>query len=119
MKYVSADGYDIYVGKNNTQNDLLTLRTAKNHDVWLHTKDIAGSHVLIITGGAEPPQATILEAANIAAYYSKGRESSQVPVDYVQRRHVRKPNGAKPGFVIYDRHKTVYVTPATPAVQTP
>jgi len=111
LRFTSADGFEIYVGKNNTQNDQLTLRTAKNHDIWLHTKDIAGSHVLIITGGAEPPESTILEAANLAAYYSKGRESSQVPVDYVQRKYVRKPAGAKPGFVIYDRHKTVYVTP--------
>ncbi|MCL2405521.1 MAG: NFACT family protein [Defluviitaleaceae bacterium] len=114
LRFTSSDGYDMYVGKNNTQNDQLTLRTAKNHDIWLHTKDIAGSHVLIITNGHEPPQSTILEAANLAAYYSKGRESSQVPVDYVPRRHVRKPNGAKPGFVIYDRHKTVYVTPVVP-----
>jgi len=114
LRFISKDGYEMFVGKNNTQNDQLTLRTAKNHDIWLHTKDIAGSHVLIITNGTEPPQSTILEAANLAAYYSKGRESSQVPVDYVQRRHVRKPNGAKPGFVIYDRHKTVYVTPVEP-----
>jgi len=114
LHYTSTDGYDIYVGKNNTQNDHLTLRQAKNHDIWLHTKDIAGSHVIIITGGTQPPESTILEAANIAAYYSKGRNSSQVPVDYVQRKHVRKPNGAKPGFVIYDRHKTVYVSPKEP-----
>jgi len=119
LRFNSSDGFEIYVGKNNTQNDELTMRTAKNHDIWLHTKDIAGSHVIIITGGAEPPEATILEAANLAAYYSKGRESSNVPVDYVQRRHVRKPGGAKPGYVIYDRHKTVYVTPATPGAQTP
>jgi len=114
LRFTSSDGYEIYVGKNNTQNDQLTLRTANNHDIWLHTKDIAGSHVLIITGGAEPPHTTILEAANLAAYYSKARESSNVPVDYVARRYVRKPSGAKPGFVIYDRHKTVYVTPVEP-----
>ena len=114
LRFVSADGFEIYVGKNNTQNDYLTLRLAKNHDIWLHTKDIAGSHVIIITGGAEPPESTILEAANLAAYYSKGRNSGQVPVDYVRRRHVRKPNGAKPGFVIYDKHRTVYVTPKEP-----
>jgi len=116
LRFTSSDGFEIYVGKNNTQNDQLTLRTAKNHDIWLHTKDIAGSHVLIVTGGAVPPEATIIEAANLAAFYSKGRESSNVPVDYVQRRHVRKPNGAKPGFVIYDRHKTIYVTPGSGAI---
>jgi len=114
LRYTSADGYEIYVGKNNTQNDYLTLRQAKNHDIWLHTKDIAGSHVIIITGGTPPPETTILEAANIAAYYSKGRNSSQVPVDYVQCKYVRKPSGAKPGFVIYDRHRTVYVSPVEP-----
>ena len=115
LRYTSSDGFEIYVGKNNTQNDQLTMRQAKAHDIWMHTKDIAGSHVIIITGGAQPPEATILEGANIAAYYSKGRSSSQVPVDYVQRKHVRKPAGAKPGYVIYDRHKTVYVTPFEPA----
>jgi len=114
LRYTSSDGFEIYVGKNNTQNDILTMRQAKNHDIWMHTKDIAGSHVIIITGGAEPPESTILEGANLAAYYSKGRNSSQVPVDYVQRRHVRKPAGAKPGYVIYDRHRTVYVTPEEP-----
>ncbi|MCL2377885.1 MAG: NFACT family protein [Defluviitaleaceae bacterium] len=114
LRFVSTDGFEIYVGKNNTQNDQLTIQTAKHHDIWLHTKDIAGSHVIIITNGAEPPETTILEAANLAAYYSKGRESSKVPVDYTKRRYVRKPNGAKPGRVIYDRHSTVYVTPAEP-----
>ena len=109
LHHVSEDGFDIYVGKNNTQNDNLTLKTARPNDIWLHTKDIPGSHVIIVTGGKEPPHSTILEAAKLAAYHSKARNSSQVPVDYVQRRHVRKPNGAKPGFVIYDSHRTVYV----------
>jgi len=116
LRFSSSDGFEIYVGKNNTQNDHLTLRQAKNHDIWLHTKDIAGSHVIIITGGVIPPESTIMEAANLAAYYSKGRNSSQVPVDYVSRKYVRKPNGAKPGFVIYDRHKTIYVSPVEPLV---
>ncbi|MCL2528212.1 MAG: NFACT family protein [Defluviitaleaceae bacterium] len=116
LRFTSSDGFELYVGKNNTQNDHLTLRQAKNHDIWLHTKDIAGSHVIIITGGVVPPESTIMEAANLAAYYSKGRNSSQVPVDYVQRKYVRKPNGAKPGFVIYDRHKTIYVSPVEPSL---
>ena len=111
LRYVSSDGFDIYVGKNNTQNDNLTLKMAGNNDIWMHTKDIPGSHVIIMTGGREVPETTILEAANLAAYHSKARNSAQVPVDYVARRYVRKPSGAKPGFVIYDGHKTVYVTP--------
>jgi len=111
LHYISSDGFDMYVGKNNTQNDYLTLRFANPRDIWLHTKEIPGSHVIIVTGGKELPETTILEAANLAALHSKAKNSSQVPVDYVARKHVRKPNGAKPGFVIYDYHKTVYVTP--------
>jgi len=111
LHYTSSDGYDMYVGKNNTQNDYLTLRFASPRDIWLHTKDIPGSHVIIVTQGKELPETTLLEAANLAALHSKAKNSSQVPVDYVARKHVRKPNGAKPGFVIYDYHKTVYVTP--------
>jgi len=114
LHYRSTEGFDMYVGKNNTQNDELTLRFARPNDIWLHTKEIAGSHVIIRADGKAPPETTIMEAANLAAYHSKGRHSSQVPVDYVQKRHVRKPNGAKPGFVIYDSHKTVYVTPVEP-----
>jgi predicted ribosome quality control (RQC) complex YloA/Tae2 family protein len=111
LRYVSADGFEIFVGKNNTQNDELTLRFASSGDIWLHTKDIAGSHVIIKTENRPVTEAAILEAANLAAYHSKARESSQVPVDYTPRKYVRKPNGAKPGYVIYDRNKTVYVTP--------
>ena len=111
LHYISSDGFDIYVGKNNTQNDNLTLRMAGSNDIWVHTKDIPGSHVIVMTNGKELPDATILEAANLAAFHSKAKNSTQVPVDYVAKRHVRKPNGAKPGFVIYDSHKTVYVTP--------
>jgi predicted ribosome quality control (RQC) complex YloA/Tae2 family protein len=82
--------------------------------LWFHTKDIPGSHVILLTRGIEPPERTLHEAANLAAWHSKAREGSNVPVDYVQRRHVRKPAGAKPGYVIYDHHKTMYVTPAEP-----
>ncbi|MCL2365034.1 MAG: NFACT family protein [Defluviitaleaceae bacterium] len=115
LHYTSTDGFDIYVGKNNTQNDTLTLRTAHATDLWLHTKDIPGSHVILVTRGAEPPETTLREAANLAAWYSRARASTNVPVDYVARKHVRKPAGAKPGFVIYDYHKTVYVTPVEPS----
>jgi len=117
LRYISSDGFDIYVGKNNTQNDYLTLKMANGNDIWLHTKEIPGSHVIIVTGGKEPPVSTLIEAANLAAFYSKARNSAQVPVDYVAKKYVKKPSGAKPGFVIYDYHKTVYVTPAEPELQ--
>jgi len=115
LKFVSKDGYEIYVGKNNTQNDHLTLKFANATDIWLHTKDIAGSHVIIkLDGKGEPPETTILEAANLAAYHSRAKGSSKVPVDYVARKNVKKTSGAKPGFVIYEGHRTVYVTPVEP-----
>ncbi len=109
--YISSDGYDIYVGKNNKQNDFLTLKLASKEDIWFHTKVIPGSHVILKTMGEEVPSQSIMEAALLAAYYSKGKMSSQVPVDYTERRNVRKPNGAKPGMVIYDNNNTIYVTP--------
>ncbi len=107
--FLSSDGTEILVGKNNLQNDQLTLRTARKTDYWLHAKDIPGSHVIIRSN--EPSETTILEAAEIAAYYSKYRYSAQVPVDFVQVKHIRKPNGAKPGYVIYENQTTYYVTP--------
>ncbi len=112
LRYVSTSGYEILVGKNNRQNDTLTLKTARASDIWLHTKDIAGSHVIIRTAekGA-PDEETILEAAELAAYHSKGRSSSQVPVDYTAVKFVKKPAGAKPGMVIFTNNRTVYVTP--------
>ncbi|WP_313798731.1 NFACT RNA binding domain-containing protein [Cytobacillus sp.] len=108
-RYISTDGTEIYVGKNNKQNDYLTNKLAARDEIWLHTKDIPGSHVVIRS--KEPAETTILEAANLAAYYSKARNSSSVPVDFTQVRHVKKPSGAKPGFVIYENQQTVYVTP--------
>jgi predicted ribosome quality control (RQC) complex YloA/Tae2 family protein len=113
--YTSSEGILIYVGKNNTQNDYVTNRLAMSSDTWLHTKDIPGSHVLI--RGQEYGDATLQEAAVLAAYYSKARESSSVPVDYTRVRNVRKPNGAKPGFVIYDGQKTLFVTPDEAMIQ--
>ncbi|QAY65508.1 Rqc2 family fibronectin-binding protein [Paenibacillus protaetiae] len=107
--YTSSEGVPIYVGKNNTQNEYLTNRLASPSDTWFHTKDIPGSHVVI--RGGDFGNATLEEAAMLAAHYSKARESSQVPVDYTFIRHVRKPSGAKPGFVIYDNQKTLYITP--------
>lgn len=112
MHFVSSDGFDIYVGRNNTQNDYLTLKLANSSDLWFHTKDIHGSHTVIKLGlDKDVPKQTILEAASLAAYYSKARESSQVPVDYTTIKNVRKPNGAKPGMVIYEHYNTVYIKP--------
>jgi predicted ribosome quality control (RQC) complex YloA/Tae2 family protein len=112
LHFVSSDGFDIYVGKNNTQNDYLTLHFANSSDLWFHTKQIHGSHTVIKLGiNKEVPDSTILEAAQLAAFYSKARESSQVPVDYTKIKNVKKPNGAKPGMVIYDNYNTLYVTP--------
>ena len=105
----SSDGIDIRVGKNNMQNDQLTLKTARKNHIWLHAKDIPGSHVII--EDSEPPEQTLVEAASIAAYYSKFQQSANVPVDYVEVKQVHKPNGAKPGFVIYTGQKTLYVDP--------
>ena len=110
--FVSSDGFDIYVGKNNTQNDYVTTKLANSSDLWFHTKNIHGSHVIIKLGlDKDVPRRTITEAAQLAAYYSKARESSQVPVDYTVIKNVKKPNGAKPGMVIYDGYNTMYVTP--------
>ncbi|MFK4565574.1 fibronectin-binding protein EfbA [Enterococcus sp. UD-01] len=114
-EFQSTDGTLILVGRNNLQNDQLTLKTAKKTDIWLHAKDIPGSHVIIKDN--EPSEETLLEAAKLAAYYSKYRMSAQVPVDYVQVKHVHKPNGAKPGYVIYEKQKTLFVTPDEALVQ--
>jgi len=109
--FISSTGMDVYVGKNNIQNDMLTLKWANKNDYWLHVKDLPGSHVIIRTQGKEPDQKTLMEAAMLAAYYSKARDSSNVPVDYTQCKYVNKPSGAKPGKVIYTNYKTIYITP--------
>jgi predicted ribosome quality control (RQC) complex YloA/Tae2 family protein len=110
LHFISSDGLDIYVGKNNLQNDYLTLKFADKHDLWLHTKNIPGSHVIVKNTGAIPDR-TLEEAAILAAYYSKAKDSSKVPVDYTEVRNVKKPAGSKPGMVIYYTNKTAYVTP--------
>ncbi|MFP7296071.1 NFACT family protein [Neobacillus niacini] len=107
--YLSSDGTELIVGKNNKQNDYLTNKLAARDEIWLHTKDIPGSHVVIRS--KDPSEAAIYEAAILAAYFSKARNSSSVPVDFTKVRYVKKPSGAKPGFVIYDNQQTVYVTP--------
>ncbi|MCH5184822.1 MAG: NFACT family protein [Oscillospiraceae bacterium] len=115
LHFRSSDGFDIYTGKNNTQNDYLTLKFANTSDIWFHTKNIHGSHTIIKLGtDKDVPKSTITEAARIAAYYSKARNSSRVPVDYTVIKNVKKPSGAKPGMVIYDKYNTVYVTPENP-----
>lgn len=99
--YISSDGFHMYVGKNNYQNDELTFKFATGNDWWFHAKQKAGSHVIVKTEGQELPDRTFEEAARLAAYYSKGREQNKVEIDYIQKKHVKKPAGAKPGFVVY------------------
>ena len=113
-EYAATDGTIILVGKNNKQNEYATTKLAHRDDTWLHTKDIPGSHVIIRS--KEVGEQTLLEAAELAAYFSKSQNSSSVPVDYTTIRHVKKPNGAKPGYVTYDNQKTVYVTPSKETV---
>ncbi len=108
MKFEASTGRIILVGKNNLQNDKLTF-TAQPEEIWLHAKDMPGSHVIIV--GEDPDEQTILEAARLAAAYSKGATSGRVPVDYTMRKYVKKPSGAKPGFVIYTHQKTLHVAP--------
>lgn len=105
------ENYTLLVGKNNMQNDYLTTKVAKSSDIWFHTKDIHGSHAILQTKGEEPSIDVIIRCAQIAAYYSKGKLSSNVPVDYTFIKYVKKPSGSKPGFVIYTHNKTVNVTP--------
>ena len=112
LEYRSSDGFKILVGRNNMQNDQLTLRTADKNDLWLHTKNIHGTHVIIVAEGRTITDTAIREAAAITAAHSKAKDSAQVPVDYTLARYVSKPAGAKPGKVIYVNYKTVYVTPA-------
>ncbi len=114
LEFTSPDGFTVLIGRNNVQNDKLTTKIAEKTDIWLHTKNITGSHVIIRTNGTVPPDETILYAARLAAYHSKAKNSSQVPVDYVQAKFVRKPAGSKPGKVIFTNNRTVYVTPLDP-----
>ncbi|ANC76804.1 hypothetical protein ABE65_008330 [Fictibacillus phosphorivorans] len=108
-KFTSTDGTEILVGKNNKQNDYLTFKLSRANETWLHTKDIPGSHVLIRS--SSPSETAIKEAAVLAGFFSKAKNSSSVPVDFTLVKHVKKPNGAKPGFVIYDNQQTLFVTP--------
>lgn len=111
LEFLSSDGFKILVGRNNIQNDVLTLKTAKNYDMWLHVQKQSGSHTIIVSDKKEISETAIYEAACLAAYHSKSADSSSVAVDYTLVKNVKKPNGAKPGKVIYNTYNTVYVTP--------
>ena len=117
MRFESSDGFPILVGRNNVQNDRLTLRQAEKNDLWFHTKNIPGSHVVLVAQGREPTPEAVGEAALLAAVFSRGRDSSDVAVDYTRVRNVSKPQGAKPGMVIYVKNRTVYAKPDAAAAE--
>ena len=117
FKFTAPDGTQILVGKNNYQNDRLTFKTANPGDIWLHTQNIPGSHVILRCDGAEPSEDTLLLASYLAVHFSKAQGSSKVPVDYTRARFVKKPSGAKPGFVIFTNQTTLYVTPEAEVLQ--
>jgi len=110
---MNIDGYTVLIGKNNKQNDYLTMKVANDNDYWFHTKDIHGSHLILRCNGDMPKMDTIIKCAKIAAYYSKAKFSSNVPVDYTLIKYVKKPNGSVPGYVIYTNQKTVNVEPSS------
>lgn len=114
LVYTSPHGFRVLVGRNNRENDAITLRMAARTDLWLHTKDIPGSHVIVETKEQELPAEDLFMAASLAAFHSKARQSQNVPVDYTEVRHVKKPSGAKPGMVIFTDNRTVYVDPKEP-----
>jgi predicted ribosome quality control (RQC) complex YloA/Tae2 family protein len=111
LRFDVSDGFVVLVGRNNRQNDKLTMKDASNNDIWFHTKNIPGSHTILVTDGKTPTDKAMEDAAVLAAIHSKAKESSQIPVDYTQVRNVFKPQGAKPGMVNYFNYKTVYVNP--------
>lgn len=111
-EYISTDGFKILCGRNNIQNDRLTFKDSKKYDIWFHTQKIHGSHTVVVTEGKDVPDSTLEQAAIIAAYNSKGRESSLVPVDYTEIKNVKKPSGSAPGKAVYEHYKTAYVKPA-------
>lgn len=113
LHFVSSDGYHIYVGKNNFQNDELTFKFASGNDWWFHAKGIAGSHVIVKSGGDELPDRTFEEAGQLAAFYSKGRNMDKVEIDYTEKKNIKKPNGGKPGFVIYHTNYSLIAKPGT------
>ena len=111
MEFRSSTGMRISVGKNNTQNDLLTTKLASKGDIWLHTQKIHGSHVILWTQGRDPDLQSLNEAACLAAWFSQGRDGDKIPVDYTPVKFVKKPAGARPGMVVYTTYETAVVTP--------
>ena len=111
LEFTSSDGFRILVGRNNRQNDQLSLKTARKDDLWLHIQKFHGTHVILACAGVQPPDRTVTEAAMLAAFYSQAKNGQNVPVDVTQVRNLRKPNGAKPGMVVYEQYRTVIVTP--------
>ena len=117
LRYLSDDGFPILCGRNNTQNDRMTLKDSRNHDIWFHTQKIPGSHVVVVTEGRPVPNRTLEQAAVIAAYNSNARESGKVPVDYTEIRNVRKHPANKPGLVLYEPYQTAIVDPDSELVE--
>lgn len=111
LHFISSDGYDIYVGKNNFQNDELTFKFATGNDWWFHAKQMPGSHVIVKSNNDEPPIRTFEEAASLAAYFSKGKGADKLEIDYTQKKNVKKPNGSKPGFVVYYTNYSMVASP--------
>ena len=110
--YISSDGYHMYVGKNNFQNEELTFKFATGNDWWFHAKGVPGSHVIVKTEGADDmPDATFEEAGRLAAYYSQSRENEKVEIDYIQKKQIKKPKGGKPGFVVYYTNYSLMIDP--------
>ena len=113
LKFETSGGFTVLVGKNNIQNDYLTFKIAAKSDYWFHVKNMPGSHVILLTDGEEPSNEDLTEAATLAAKNSKASDQDRVEVDYTKVRNVRKPSGAKPGFVIYEGYNTAIVSPKT------
>ena len=117
LHYISSDGYHIYVGKNNYQNEELSFKLASGSDWWFHAKGIPGSHVIVRCEGKEPPISTFEDAGRLAAYYSKGKNAEKVEIDYIQKKHLRKPPAARPGFVIYHTNYSMMIEPDISGIQ--
>ncbi len=117
MHFISSEGFDIYVGKNNYQNDTISTRMGTDEDCWLHVKDAPGAHVLIVADGRFITEQTLLEAGHLAGYYSPSRQSENIPVDYVEYKYVKKPNKSKPGMVVYTHQNTMYITPSKAVIE--
>ena len=112
FQWIPSDGFHIYVGKNNYQNDQLTFKFATGNDWWFHAKQMTGSHVIVKAENQELPDSTYEYAAALAAYYSSGRENEKVEIDYLQKKNVKKPNGSAPGFVVYYTNYSLVATPS-------